>query len=201
MRTAGETRRARMPAVRGWLTATLLGNAHSIPTILREYESDQCFRVISTPMDTRLATMTELQSQEAADILWDLERAPSRNHRKPWEFVYIVRALRAAGVLRPGARGLVFAAGREPTVSYFASLGVDITATDMDADRAVAAGWGTTNQHAADLRHLYRRHHIDLPPYKTSNHMRLHFNDHATTSVGWTARKPGGRREQRGHGA
>lgn len=128
------------------------------PTILPEYKFDPCVKHID-PLGTRLATTKELQSQEATEILWDLERSRSRKHRKQWEFVYIVRALRAAGVLRKGARGLVFAAGHEPTISYFASLGANITATDMDAKRAVTAGWATTGQHASQLNDLYRDYH------------------------------------------
>ena len=128
------------------------------PEILPEYKTDQCFKTID-PLGTRLATTAELQTKEAANILWYLERGTNRNHRKQWEFVYIVRALRAAGVLHQGARGLVFAAGREPTVSYFASLGAHIVATDMDPDLAVTAGWATTGQHSKVVQDLYRHYH------------------------------------------
>lgn len=47
-------------------------------------------------------------------------------HRKHWEFTFIVRALEALDMLQPGRRGIVFAAGKEPLISYFASKGVEV---------------------------------------------------------------------------
>jgi hypothetical protein len=71
--------------------------------------------------------------------------------RKEWEHAAICRALDAAGVLRPGARGLGFGVGREPLVAAFAARGVAVVATDLAADDARAAGWSATNQHALTL--------------------------------------------------
>ena len=51
-------------------------------------------------------------------------------HRKWWEWAFIYNRLSKAGVLRPGTRGLGFGVGFEKLPSFFASFGVQVTATD-----------------------------------------------------------------------
>ena len=86
-----------------------------------------------------MATVDEATDTHAERILTALGQ-DVKKHRKQWEFVFIVSSLEKLGMLTPGKRGLVFAAGTEPLISYFASLGVEIVATDMDAARAVEKG-------------------------------------------------------------
>ena len=109
----------------------------------------------SDPLSSVIATTDEMSSEEGRKILSSLGEE-YRNHRKQWEFIRIVKALRAANMLQPGKRGLVFAAGNEPLISYFASLGADILATDLDYGDALWNGWVTTNQHADSLDALFR---------------------------------------------
>lgn len=78
-------------------------------------------------------------------------------HRKQWEFCYIAQALYERGMLREGRSALGFGVGSEPLPSLFASMGVDIVATDQSYDRAQASGWVETNQHAASLDRLNDR--------------------------------------------
>ena len=59
-------------------------------------------------------------------------------------------------MLRPGKRGLVFAAGDEPLISYFASKGVEVVATDMFPDQAGVQLWSTTGQHASAKDGLFK---------------------------------------------
>lgn len=70
--------------------------------------------------------------------------------RKQWEFVYIIHALQERSMLVPGARGLGFGVGREPLVALFASMGVQVVATDLEEGAAKASGWVDSHQHAAD---------------------------------------------------
>jgi len=60
-------------------------------------------------------------------------------------------------MLSEGRTGLGFAVGREPLVSYFASRGVSILASDLDVERASTAGWVGSNEHAASLEILNER--------------------------------------------
>ena len=80
-----------------------------------------------------------------------------RLNRKVWEWCYIAQALQERGMLRPGRRGLGFAVGQEPLVSLFADAGCEITATDLDTERAADAGWVHTNQHSRNLETLNQR--------------------------------------------
>lgn len=99
-------------------------------------------------------TQKQLLSDTFQD--WTVRLHLSRNvlHRKYWEYCYIAQALHERGLLRPGMRGLGFAVGREPLVALFASLGCDIVATDLDAERAAEVGWVATNQHSSSIDHL-----------------------------------------------
>jgi hypothetical protein len=76
-------------------------------------------------------------------------------HRKTWEWAVVAQALASRGMLQPGRRGCGFAVGREPMASLFASLGVDVLATDLGAENEGAADWSATNQHAEGLDALH----------------------------------------------
>lgn len=106
---------------------------------------------------SRLCTQSELESsqfQKWARIL----REPHMNlHRKLWEWCFITEILDSQKMLQPGRSGLGFAVGREPLVSFFASRGVSILASDLDVERAANAGWVGSNEHAASLEILNER--------------------------------------------
>lgn len=75
-------------------------------------------------------------------------------HRKVWEWVCISQALQERGCLREGAKSIGFAVGRERLPSLFASLGVDVLATDT-GDAEVADKWAKTREYAGALDGLY----------------------------------------------
>jgi hypothetical protein len=75
-------------------------------------------------------------------------------HRKQWEWVYVLHQLIEAKALFPGSRGLGFGVGTEPLPAVFASLGVDVTATDAPRDLQGADAWHATNQHSGDVSQL-----------------------------------------------
>lgn len=83
---------------------------------------------------------------------------PAREHRKVWEFVWILATLRAAGLLRSGIRALGFGVGHEPLPAYFASLGIEVLATDAPPEVVAGQGWDSTGQHAAALQALHQPH-------------------------------------------
>ena len=59
-----------------------------------------------------MATVEEATDTRARRILDALGQGVNQ-HRKQWEFVFIVSSLEKLGMLQPGKRGLVFAAGSE----------------------------------------------------------------------------------------
>ena len=73
-------------------------------------------------------------------------------HRKMWEWLFICEALFERGMLRPGRRGLGFGVGKEPLVALFASMGVEVLATDLDPERAREQGWTETGDEYAGER-------------------------------------------------
>lgn len=78
-------------------------------------------------------------------------------HRKDWEWAFIAQALEERGMLVPGKRGIGFAVGKESLPSYFGAKGCEILATDLDYERASAAGWVDSNQHARTLAQINAR--------------------------------------------
>jgi SAM-dependent methyltransferase len=108
------------------------------------------------PLVSSVCRQAQLESE--AFRAWAARmKEPPRSHRKTWEFCYIAQALFERGLLRPGARGLGFAVGREPLPALFASFGCEIVATDLDEASARRAGWVDTGQHAATLAVLNER--------------------------------------------
>jgi len=99
---------------------------------------------------------TAFQMQEK--IYWKLCRwmkeAP-KQHRKQWEFIYIIRSLDYHGALRKGARGLGFGVGVEPLTSLFAEAGCTITATDLHMEDVRSRVWSRTQQLGADLQKIF----------------------------------------------
>lgn len=84
---------------------------------------------------------------------------PFRFHRKLWEWVFVIHHLLKSGVVKDGARGLVFGVGAERLPAYFASRGASIVATDAPEEIGEANGWKESGQHSANLANLF---HADL---------------------------------------
>lgn len=150
------------------------------PTILQEFLDLKCLEE-SNPLQTRLATAAELKDERSFEIMHSLGESV-RLHRKQWEFIFIFKVLQELNMLGPGKKALVFAAGEEPLVSFFASKGVHVTATDMDHNAAKEAGWLTDNhknQFATSKESLFRPNLIsrkkfdELVEYRTldMNHL------------------------------
>jgi len=83
-------------------------------------------------------------------------RLPFRLHRKDWEYFFICQSLFERGFLTPGKTGLAFAIGQEPLPAFFASLGVDVVATDQAEEDAIQGGWAQCGQHSKGLDVLSR---------------------------------------------
>lgn len=79
-------------------------------------------------------------------------------HRKVWEDCFVLQALWEAGMLAPGRRALGFAVGREWLPAFFAGLGIEVLATDLDPADARAREWIETGQHAPASDKLFQPH-------------------------------------------
>ncbi|WP_298820222.1 cyclopropane-fatty-acyl-phospholipid synthase family protein [uncultured Chloroflexus sp.] len=102
-----------------------------------------------------------------------LKLAP-RLHRKLWEEVYVVNVLKHKGKLIPGCRGIVFGVGRERLPSFFASMGVDILATDLDPNNDASQGWIATDQHGS-LDRLYFKEYLEEEQFR--RHVSFQYAD------------------------
>ena len=105
---------------------------------------------------SQLATQSQIDSELYRSWLSRL-KLPAIRHRKYWEFAFIMEALQQAGLLREGQRGLGFGVGKEPLAAMMVSLGCQIVASDADPAAAIAAGWGTNDEHASGLASLNER--------------------------------------------
>ena len=82
-------------------------------------------------------------------------------HRKQWEFVFVMQALRERGCIAAGIRGLVFAAGTEPLPAIFASFGCNILATDILPEKGIEMGWDNAGQLCFGIESLNKRQLCD----------------------------------------
>lgn len=87
------------------------------------------------------------------------------SYRKVWEWAAILHALEERGMLQPGRRAMGFAVGTEQLSSIFASMGVEVVASDLGEGEQVG-GWASTNQHAASLQALYHPHQVDQATFE-----------------------------------
>lgn len=94
---------------------------------------------------SKLCVQEDFQQPWYASICAEI-REPARFHRKQWEFVAIIKALRDRGMLEPGRRGIGFGVGTEPLPSLFAKHGCEIVATDLDVSDGRSKAWTNGNQ-------------------------------------------------------
>lgn len=66
-----------------------------------------------------------------------------RFHRKQWEYIYILRALEQAGLMRPGSTGIGFGCGKEPIAAVMAKHGLYVTVTDIPPIQSADSHWGS----------------------------------------------------------
>jgi SAM-dependent methyltransferase len=109
---------------------------------------------------------TSEQMAEPAYRRWAaaLAQAPVQ-HRKLWEFCFIMAVLEDRGMTRPGCRGLGFGVGREPIPSLLAQHGVEVLATDAPAELVESQGWAVTGQHAMAVEALHHPGIVDAASF------------------------------------
>jgi hypothetical protein len=110
-----------------------------------------------TAAETRRAYCVELCKQLGGE--WHL-------NRKAWELAFIAETLESRGLLTAGKRGLGFGVGVERLVSWFASRGCEITATDKADGGWFRASQARLNQYGicdqADFDRLVKFQAVDM---------------------------------------
>ena len=81
---------------------------------------------------------------------WKIKRALVF-HRKLWELAFICEALSERSLKKENCKGLGFAVGTEKLPALFASMGCDITASDLPIDDDRKDKWAETNQYSGSL--------------------------------------------------
>jgi len=136
-------------------------------------------------LETSLSIQDDIESDWAAHWCAEL-KIPVVYHRKIWELVYILQAMFENGHLKPGSRALGFGCGEEPIPSYLASLGMQVTITDLEPKRAQLAGWADTNQHAASLVQAFKPYLVPIDAFeKLVNLQYVDMNDIPHTLNGY----------------
>jgi hypothetical protein len=119
------------------------------PIILPDFRGISTFEITS-----KLANQRDFLAPWMKRTLAAIHMVPM-NHRKQWELGYIVHIVSTYKLCTEGTYGMVWAAGKECLISYFASQGCHITASDIDITDDAAKGWSQTNQHSALKEQLW----------------------------------------------
>ncbi|WP_245615259.1 SAM-dependent methyltransferase [Muricoccus aerilatus] len=93
-------------------------------------------------------------------------------HRKVWEDCYALQVLHERGMLAPGKRGLGFAVGAEWLPSFLAKRGVEVVATDLDAEDMRAQNWIKADQHGGRMETIFKPGLIDLDSFNSKVSLR-----------------------------
>jgi SAM-dependent methyltransferase len=133
--------------------------AFAIPPFLLRPPADPSIPWMSgeptlTSPSTQLCTAAQFDDPDFAELVATLQLAPGY-HRKLWEHGYVVSVLRNAGLLKAGRRAIVFGCGRERLPAYFASMGLEVLATDAPAEETFNQGWAGTGQFAEEPDDLF----------------------------------------------
>lgn len=123
-------------------------------------------KAVLPPRPRRIGVTSRLCRQADIEHPWlrhwcgRLRMAPMY-HRKVWEDCFVLQALWEAEMLASGKRGLGFAVGREWLPAFFAGLGIEVVATDLDPADARAREWIDSGQHADAPDPLFQPHLVD----------------------------------------
>lgn len=111
----------------------------------------------------------------AAELNEDIQ---TRYHRKTWEWVYILKALKDSGMLESGKKGIGFAVGEEPLPSYLAGKGIDVLATDLSPEDVGSKEWIATGQNAqGSLDCLFRRDLCTREQFENVSYRDVNMNE------------------------
>ena len=87
-------------------------------------------------------------------------------HRKIWELCYVPQAIFEHHDIDKELKGIGFGCGEEPLPSLFASLGHEVTVTDLEPEKARGLGWAETKQYTQNLEKVYYKDITDQTTFE-----------------------------------
>jgi 2-polyprenyl-3-methyl-5-hydroxy-6-metoxy-1,4-benzoquinol methylase len=105
---------------------------------------------------SQLCTAQQMSEREYLDWAEFLRCSRETQHRKVWEYGYVMQAVKEALGSVDGKRGLGFGVGQDRLAESFAALGASVVATDQALGDAKKSGWVATGQYASSLEALNR---------------------------------------------
>lgn len=93
-------------------------------------------------------------------------------HRKYWELSYVLQVLYENNMLMNGKRGIGFACGCEKLPSFFASLDIDVTASDKPDDDISNNKWAQTGQYTKSIEDLYYSDIVEKSKFEENVHLK-----------------------------
>ncbi len=133
-------------------------NYYAAPLFLLPNEKNSLLRFeYPTLSDLTSQLCTHNQFNEVEYSHWCKEMAVTPSlHRKQWEFVWVLSAMKKAGVLTSGFRALGFGTGKEPIPSVLSKYGLFVTASDAPVEMNIVQGWSSTNQYSQNVMDLWK---------------------------------------------
>lgn len=93
-----------------------------------------------TNLKTQLVTQNQIKSKVYQDWLLEM-RQKDRNHRKQWEYIYILQAVKEGSLMGNGFSGLGFGVGSEPIAAVLANHGCRLLVTEINIEKNNDKGW------------------------------------------------------------
>ena len=93
-------------------------------------------------LKSQLVTSSQMETNEYKFWLGEMKEE-NRFHRKQWEHIYILQALKENNLLKDGAKGLGFGVGTESLPAVMAKYGCSVLATEINIEKPNEKGWVT----------------------------------------------------------
>lgn len=140
----------------GYMIPPFLLRPPAFPSVETRFEPP----ILEAPV-CQMCTYEQMQTDTFRGLSERLGFDTQQQHRKIWEFAFILAALESKGLVVPGKRGLGFGTGQEPLPSVLAKAGVEVVATDAPPDLEVSGHWAQGEQWAEGLADLWHPELVD----------------------------------------
>ena len=137
-----------------------------------EMDEDLSFQPVN--LQSKATTQEDIESKWLKYWCQQLKIDPIY-HRKIWELCYVPQAIYNHFGNKQELTGIGFGCGQEPLPSLFASMGWQITVTDLHPDKVKGLGWMETGQHTDMLEQAFFPDIVDKETF--TNNVSLKYVD------------------------